>query len=100
MPAGYETYNAYGSVEQRTTAYVGMFAGSFATNGAASGSFIDGRLIGRRILYFTPNPDNYYGGPILTLDPNSGTVSWSYQMSVTGGSNQSVPNHTVFYGGY
>lgn len=101
MPVGLEVYkSAGGPLLLGITTYVGMFHGVFSTGGSATGSFVDAAMIGRTLLTFLPDTGLYggYGGPVVSLDSSTGTISWAYP--TYSGSSPAIPSETVYYGGY
>ena len=104
MPAGVETYWPNGAVRISLTTYVGTFYGSFSTGGNVTGSYTDVKMIGRSLLLFIGDFDGIYGGPTVTLNPTTGEMSWSYDLTTEGGYIASPTTadrtHTVYYGGY
>lgn len=99
---GLELSDAAGNVILGATTYVGAFYGSFSTNGQASGSITDTRLIGRVLLPFLTDTgvNGTYGGPLVTLNSATGVISWAYNYSATGTTAPTIPNDTIYYGGY
>ncbi|MBB5709450.1 hypothetical protein [Sphingomonas xinjiangensis] len=100
MTSGVEGYNSAGQVIFSETSYAGNFVGSFNTGGQKTGSFVDASLIGRILIHFLPQSISLYGGPKVTLDPNSGTVTWNYDIQVQGQGAPPIPSETIWYGGY
>lgn len=100
MTEGLEVYKPDGTLLLGVTTYVGMFYGSFSTGGLANGSFTNPKMVGRSLLTFLPDTglNGSYGGPVITLNPSTGVISWAY----TGynGAAPTIPNETIFYGGY
>lgn len=99
MGAGFEAWNAVGDQIFDATASAATLIGFFYTNGQASGSFTDSRLIGRRLISFVPQNTSAYGGPTVTVN-SSGVISWQYSISVSGTATPAVPNDLVYYGAY
>ena len=69
----------------------------------ASGSFTDTRLIGKTLFYFTLSTEStlsFFGGPNVTLNPDTGVVSWSYNNRFVGTVGGSYMRHRIVYGGY
>lgn len=97
--SGIEFYNDDGSIQLSWTTYCGAFFGYFATNGQASGSIQDSRLIGRRLLSFCPTTagsnGNGSGGPECTLNSATGVLSWQYTGNAPGSKID-----TVVFGAY
>jgi hypothetical protein len=99
--AGAEFFYPDGRLKQSHTDYAGGFYGSFATGGAASGSIQDVRLVGKLLLAFPLYSSGNFGGPNLSLDSNTGIISWSFTASATNGASTGAPpNQTIIYGGY
>lgn len=99
MTAGIEFYKN-GVTTFSLTTYTGAFYGSFSTGGATTGTHQDDRLIGRTLLHYVLDMDNDFGGPNVSLDPATGTITWNYAVSVNGGTAPAPPNDTIYYGGY
>lgn len=103
MGQGVEGYNPVlgaGPIFSETS-YAGNFLGSFSTGGQASGSITDARMIGLRLVYFSPQNLSFYGGPQVTLNSSTGQISWNYAITVNGNiAAPSIPSETIYYGGY
>ncbi len=103
MAEGLELYFDDGSLMLGINTYVGMFNGSFTTNGTASGTHTDTALIGRTLLTFLPDTglNTAYRGPNVSLNSSTGQISWSYAFATNGGAAMpSYPSETIYYGGY
>lgn len=101
MPAGMEFYYPTGATKISYTDYFGMFFSQFTTNGATSGTWQDNRLIGKELLHHVSSTAGNYGGPNVSLNSATGVISWSFNISTTGGANPgAAPNTTVYYGGF
>lgn len=102
MPQGLQCWDAAGNLIIDVTTYVGAFTGSFTTGGVASGSHTDASLIGRSLLHFISDTGDYNGrgGPTITFNASTGTISWQYTYNVSGMTAPAIPNDTIYYGGY
>lgn len=101
MPAGAEFYYPDGRLKIAYTDYFAAPLSSFSTNGASSGSWQDNRLIGRQLVHFVSTTEGQYGGPNVSLNSANGVISWSFNISTSGGASAgSPPNTTIYYGAY
>ncbi|PZQ55257.1 MAG: hypothetical protein DI555_07855 [Novosphingobium pentaromativorans] len=102
MPAGMEFYYPDGRVKIAYTDYFAAVRSSFTTTaGATSGTFTDTSLIGKALVHFVSSTTGNYGGPMVTLDSNTGVISWSFNVTTSGGASAGAsPATTIYYGGY
>lgn len=105
MPVGLQVFDASGNLIIDYTTRVGRFFSSFETAGAESGSFTDSAIVGRVFLHYTPQSGNgVYGGPEVAANTSTGLISWSYNITGSGGGlpapGPSDRQHTVYYGAY
>lgn len=100
MPEGFQFLDASGNLRLDLTGFVGTFVNYFDTTGTASGTHQDDLLIGRKLVYWLASAISDYGGPQLSLDSGTGTISWQYVMNVNNMTAPPPPVDRIYYGGY
>src|SRR5690606_17028400 len=104
MGVGVEVWDDQGQKILGLNDRLGSFFGSLQTQGNFSGTHVDARLIGRDPVFaaITNSPGDRYGGVRISLNKNTGQISWEFVSTSAGGAswtpNEFDRDYTIFYG--